>query len=247
MNNYRSSITYPKISATLLTLLLTYHSLIAQKNFHERDDQQWIQYVNITRIPQKWVVHSSTSFRWRDTYNRGTQYHIRSGLGYEFTDKVRFLSGLGFFRPINNSSEIHHEIRPFQELRIAQDLSKTRMVNRFQVEERFLNRVNTEQTDPVYLRFRYALNFTIPVKNLSGNEKRKELQVTLRNELFLNGMNSSNEKTFDQDRVTLGPILAMEMFSFLLLWHNQFSSLPEQNAYRYTSILAFQVSQRLNL
>ena len=247
MNNCRSFPPHPKLSVILLTLVLAYFPSKAQKTFRERDDQQWIQYVNLTSIAQKWVIHSSTSFRWRDTYHRGTQFHIRSGVGYQFTDQVRFLSGIGFFRPINNSSVIHHELRPFQELRIGQDVGKTRIVNRFQVEERFLNRVETGQTDPVYMRFRYALNFTFPVADFSGAGKSNELQITLRNELFINGQNSSQEKTFDQDRITLGPILAMEQFSFLLLWHNQISSLSYQGGYRYTSILAFQVSQRLNL
>lgn len=230
----------------MLLALIAYFPAISQKTFQERDDQQWIQYVNILNIPQKWVVHSSTSFRWRDTYHRGTQFHVRSGLGYQLTDQVRFLSGMGFFRPINNSSDIHHELRPFQEIQIGQDLGKTRLVNRFQVEERFLNRVETGLTDPVYMRFRYALNFTLPIANFSGNGKSNELQLTLRNELFINGHNQSEEKTFDQDRITIGSVLAMEKFSFLVLWHNQISSLP-QNGCRYTSILAFQVSQRINL
>ncbi len=236
-----------RLSVILLTLLFAYFPSLAQKKFEERDDQQWVQYVNILNIPQKWVIHSSTSFRWRDTYHRGTQFHIRSGLGYQLNDQVRFLSGIGFFRPINNSSEIHHELRPFQEIRIGQNLGKTRMVNRFQVEERFLNRVESGLTDPVYMRFRYALNFTFPVKNFSGSVNGGELQFTLRNELFINGQNQSEEKTFDLDRITLGSVLAMEQFSFLVLWHNQISSLPYQNGCRYTSILALQVSQRINL
>ncbi|MEQ8339063.1 MAG: DUF2490 domain-containing protein [Cyclobacteriaceae bacterium] len=172
--------------------MLGYFPSKAQKTFRERDDQQWIQYVNLTSIAQKWVIHSSTSFRWRDTYHRGTQFHIRSGIGYQFNDQVRFLSGLGFFRPINNSSVIHHELRPFQELRIRQELGKVNMVNRFQVEERFLNRLESGLTDPVYMRFRHGLNFTLPIADFSNSRKSRHLQLTLRNELFINGQNSSD-------------------------------------------------------
>ncbi len=229
----------------LLTLLLGF-TVFGQKAHFEHDDQQWVQYVNITRLPPNWIVHSSASYRWRDVYRDSFQYHLRTALGYQLTGNMRFLSGIGYFKPFNNSSSFRHEIRPFQEVSFNHILGKTGIINRFQIEERFMKKIESDLTEPMYFRFRYALFFTFPLMDFANAEKDNKLGFTVRNELFLNSNTNPKDKIFDLERITLGPILSLNNWRLLALWHNQVSSLVADNNYRYTSIFVFQVMQILD-
>ncbi len=213
----------------------------------DRDDQQWTQYINITTLPPKWIIHTIASLRWRETFRRSSDYLIRSGIGLQINDHFRFVSGVGYFKPINSSSSNFHEIRPYQEAFFRHDLGKTGMINRFQVEERVLRKIEIDQQQPMYFRFRYALFFSIPLADLSKDENRKDLNLAVRNEIFINGPNLHGEKFFDQERVSIGPTLAMNHLTLFVLWHNQIATLPNKGDYRFTSILALQILHRLDL
>ncbi|CAN0093151.1 unnamed protein product, partial [Chrysoparadoxa australica] len=145
------------------------------------------------------------------------------------------------------SSTIHHEISPFQGVLINNNVGSAKMLNRFQVEERMLTYTEANRQQPIYMRFRYALFFSIPLVDLSSDQTRKDFALAVRNELFFNGPNEYQEKILDLERVTVGPSYSMEHVSLFVLWHNQISTLPERGDYRYTSIIAFQLLHRLDL
>ncbi|XOV93161.1 MAG: DUF2490 domain-containing protein [Bacteroidota bacterium] len=219
----------------------------AQSGIIDRENQQWLQYANRIQFKSKWVLSSNASLRWIENFSLLSQYQINTGVGYQLTENFRFSSGVAYFRPINHSSNTHHEFRPFQELLFSQDVGKARMVNRLRMEERVLTFVEGEQLETTYLRFRYGLFFNIPVLASSKDGKRSDLELALRNETLFNGPNDQDEKLFDLERISIGPSWAMDNVSLTLFWHNQFSSLPEAKSYKYTSIVAFQVLQRIKL
>lgn len=173
----------------------------------------------------------------RDVYQKSFQYHARTALGYQITDHMRFLSGFGYFKSFNGTSSLQHEVRSFQEIFFNHRVGKLGLINRFQMEERFLRRIDEIQPEPMYFsQICHLSNHSIT----KFSNPKNNLALTLRNEIFLNGSDNPKDRLFDLDRVSMGPVLSLDNWRIFALWHNQVSTMRTENNYRYTSIFVFQ-------
>tara|TARA_R110002096_G_scaffold426165_6_gene635593 strand:+ start:8557 stop:9234 length:678 start_codon:yes stop_codon:yes gene_type:complete len=154
----------------------------------------WMMYFGNQSITKKLNWHNEIQYRNYNTIGDLEQLLIRTGLGYDLTEKNNnVLFGLAYIKSedyfLNASSEKieNEELRIFQQFITKQHFSRIYLQHRYRIEERFIE-------NNFKMRFRYFLGLNIPFT--SKKMEKGEFYFSAYNEVFV--QNESN--AFDRNR-----------------------------------------------
>lgn len=177
-----------------------------QKNI----DQQtltWIRYYTIFPLSEKWAIHSEFDNRSFVNPVHENLFVIRSQARYRANKIMDFGAGFAYFNvntqnPNNDPDYSVPEYRAQQDLTFINDIAKITFHNRFQVEERFIQKADKNgllNDFSFAFRFRYRLQsmFTFWQKD------KRSVKGTISDEILFNQGKDNRNNTFDQNRIYL--------------------------------------------
>jgi len=169
------------------------------------DNMLWLGYYNTINFNDKWSLNSDAQFRTKNGVKNNSQALIRTGLSYKINNKIDITSGLAHFRFFITNERTRGEWRPWQEIKLTSNFGSVNLINRFRVEQRYIEGVIDSQPSNKYnfnFRFRYRLDVKIPINK--EKEEGKNFYLLLGNEIMVNAGENINSNYFDQDRLFVG-------------------------------------------
>lgn len=172
----------------------------AQKN----DLGAWYMYFGNNKISKKLNWHNEIQYRSFDGGTDLEQLLIRTGIGYDLSENNNnILLGYGFIlsQPyMDGEKQENIEHRIFQQYITKQKFGRFNIQHRYRLEERFLE-------EDFRMRFRYYLNFNIPINN--KEMLPKTFYASVYNEIFLH----LDSPAFDRNRVygALGYVISKNL------------------------------------
>lgn len=157
------------------------------------DFGNWLIYIGNKKLNSKWNIHNEVQYRNYNAIGNLEQLLLRTGLGYNISEKNNILLGYGYILSENyvgntDDKTSVNEHRVFQQYTTKQNIGKVKLSHRYRFEQRFVE-------EDFKLRFRYFLSLNIPLKyNESGESP---FYLSAYNEIFLN----SKSSIFDRNRV----------------------------------------------
>jgi hypothetical protein len=170
-----------------------------------KDNMLWLGYFSMIKFNERWSLNSDAQFRTRNEVKNNSQALIRMGLSYKLNEKVDVTLGLAHFRFFITNDKTRGEWRPWQEVKILDQIGKVKLSHRFRVEQRFNELVKNREAVNEYqfnLRFRYRFDLRFPL--IKEKEKGSNLYYILGNELMINAGNTIVYNYFDQNRLYTG-------------------------------------------
>ena len=179
-----------KLNMVALTLVLML-PLFTQAQ--ESDLGNWLIYIGNKKLNSKWNIHNEVQYRNYNAVGDLEQLLLRTGLGYNITEKNNILLGYGYILSENyigdtDEKESVNEHRIFQQFTTKQNIGKIGLSHRYRFEQRFVE-------DDFKLRLRYFLGIKVPLQYKENG--KNPLYLSAYNEIFLNTKSS----VFDRNRV----------------------------------------------
>ena len=233
------------ISVCLITFGIA-NAIQAQKKSISKNNELWIQYYSQISLSEKWVWLTDGGYRWNGFFSGPSQFIVRTGFGKNLNGSFRLAAGfahLGFY-----SEEIlnQFEYRPYQEVQLKNSLNKTGITQRLRLEERFFrNRI--DHSGSFNFRFRYMLQFNIPVMNMISGHPDKMLALNIGDEIFINAGNDITYNVFDQNRLLIGPAFqANANLEVKLTYNSLFAADDSPGEYKHAHIFWVGINQILD-
>ena len=172
--------------ALVLVMLTPMFAIGQDSNFGN-----WMIYFGNKQINSKWNLHHEVQYRNYNTIGDLEQLLLRTGLGYNLTEKTNILMGYGYILSENYLGDTDekfqvNEHRIYQQVITKQSFKGISFQHRYRFEQRFVE-------DDFRLRFRYFLNVNIPMSKKEGNP----WYLSAYNEVFLN----TESSIFDRNRL----------------------------------------------
>jgi len=154
-----------------LVLILGIISTFASAQNIKKTDQQtltWIRYYNIFPLSEKWAIHSEIDNRSFVNPIHQNLFVIRAQGRYRASKLIDLGSGFAFFNVNTQNPNVDPdysvpEYRAQQDITLINDIAKITFHNRFQLEERFIQKADkTELLNDFSFsfRFRYRVQST---------------------------------------------------------------------------------------
>ncbi|TDD78769.1 DUF2490 domain-containing protein [Flavobacterium caseinilyticum] len=190
----------------LLSILLTSATVIAQseKNI-DHQSILWTRYYNQLLLNEKWSLHSEFDNRLFIKPLQENLYVIRIQGRYKINDHLEAGAGFAYFSVDTQVPEISNnftipEYRGQQDITWKLNVNKVILMQRFQLEERFIHNANIEELLPgstFFWRFRYRLqgDYTF------WKTEKHLLKAVVSDELMFNFGKKIIKNTFDQNRI----------------------------------------------
>jgi hypothetical protein len=189
----------------LFTIIFVCQS-IAGQNQRNIDQQTltWIRYYNIFPLSEKWAIHSEFDNRSFVNPVHENLFVIRSQARYRANKTMDFGAGFAFFSVNTQNPNIDPdysipEYRAQQDLTLINDVAKITFHNRFQLEERFIQKADKngllDEFSFAY-RFRYRLQSMFTLWEKEG----RSVKGTISDEVLFNFGKDNRKNTFDQNR-----------------------------------------------
>ncbi|MDN3491376.1 DUF2490 domain-containing protein [Winogradskyella bathintestinalis] len=153
----------------------------------------WLIYIGNKKLNNKWNIHNEIQYRNYNGIGDLEQLLLRTGLGYNITEKSNILLGYGYILSENYLDDTDdktsvNEHRIFQQFTTKQNVGKVGLSHRYRFEQRFVE-------DDFKMRLRYFLGLNIPLQY--REEGKNPLYLSIYNEIFLN----TESSVFDRNRV----------------------------------------------
>lgn len=177
-----------KITLLIFALTLPLTGLSQDSNLGN-----WLIYIGNKKLNSKWNIHNEVQYRNYNAIGDLEQLLLRTGIGYNITEKNNILLGYGYILSENyvgntDDKSSVNEHRVFQQYTTKQNIGKVKLSHRYRFEQRFVE-------EDFKLRFRYFLSLNIPLKYKESGES--PFYLSAYNEIFLN----SKSSIFDRNRV----------------------------------------------
>jgi len=194
------------ISSRLLFIIILVCQFINGQNQKNIDQQTltWIRYYNIFPLSEKWAIHSEFDNRSFVNPVHENLFVIRSQARYRANKIMDFGAGFAYFHVNTQSEKVDPdfsvpEYRAQQDLTFINDIAKITFHNRFQIEERFIQKADKTGLLNEFsfaFRFRYRLQsmFTI------WEKEKRSVKGTISDEILFNQGKDNRNNTFDQNR-----------------------------------------------
>ncbi|PXY38775.1 DUF2490 domain-containing protein [Flavobacterium cheongpyeongense] len=195
-----------KIFRFIVFLVLISQIVFSQsKKNIEHQTLTWLRYYTILPISEKWSLHSEFD-------NRSFVHPIHENLWvlriqgrYRTNKNIDLGGGLAYFSvntqtPLTDPDFTTPEYRGQQDITFINDIAKITFHNRFQVEERFIQKATKTELLNDYsfaFRFRYRLQSTFTL----WEKEKRSLKATISDEILLNYGKDNKKNTFDQNRI----------------------------------------------
>jgi hypothetical protein len=190
----------------LLLLFLTNISVIAQseKNINKQSIL-WTRYYNQLLFDDKWSLHSEFDNRLFLKPLQENVFVIRVQGRYKINEHLETGVGFAYFSLDTQIPEINldfniPEYRGQQDITWKEILGKFTINQRFQLEERFIQKANREKLlsgSTFSWRFRYR----IQADYIFWKKENQLLKFVLSNEIMFNFSKNRIKNTFDQNRI----------------------------------------------
>jgi len=191
-----------------VVLFLGFASQIAFSQTSKNIDQQtlgWIRYYNILPLSEKWSIHSEIDNRSFLKPVHQNVIVLRIQGRYRASKIVDLGSGFAYFNantqnPYNDPDYSIPEYRGQQDVTFINEISKITFHNRFQLEERFIQKATKTELLDEYsfsFRFRYRLQSTFTI----WQKEQQSLKGTISDEIMFNYGKDNKKNTFDQNRI----------------------------------------------
>jgi hypothetical protein len=228
----------------IIIILLSHCSFIIANHVSPniiRDNSLWIGYFSHVKLKEKWAINSDFQYRTRNGISQSSQLLFRSGLSYSFNNKLEVTLGGAHFRFFITDDITRGEWRPWQEVKISDQIGIIKISNRFRFEQRFNEIVKDGSPSGNYLfnwRFRHRIDLRVPLKKEKDNGNN--LHALLGNELMINAGENIQINYFDQNRLYIGLNYEINkqmsvQLQYMHLW--QLSSFAREM--NFTNILRF--------
>jgi len=187
------------------------NSFSQTQRIYTNSSNGWYMYFGSHKITEKFGLHLEAQLRRNELIVMPQQILLRCGINYHFNNSSFASIGYCFVNtyPYGEFAAkcIFPENRIWQQLQLKNQTGKFEIVNRFRLEQRFinspvLNGANFSPGDAVYSnRFRLLSRFSIPFK---GNEiLDKSFYISAYDELFVAFGKNVGYNIFDQNRAYL--------------------------------------------
>lgn len=194
----------------ILLFLMQINLLFSQKV--AQNQANWFAYTGQYKVTPKWGLHLEAQFRMDGDLEFSRQNLFRLGAIYYLDKKSQLIAGYGLINTLNPAVNDY-----FKEERIWQQYQHTHqwrafkntMINRFRLEQRFVDKVGLVDQEVARLETNYQNRFRYLNRNLffltDINKNKDALYAIVQDEVFLNvGSNNVNKNFFDQNRFFLG-------------------------------------------
>ncbi len=190
---------------TFFLVLISQLTLAQNKRNIDHQSLTWIRYYNILPLTEKWALHSEIDNRNFINPVRQNLFVIRVQGRYRANKNIDLGGGFTYFNantqnPNNNPDYSIPEYRLQQDVTFIHEIAKITFHNRFQVEERFIQKANaTELLDDYSYawRFRYRLQSTFTL----WEKEKQSLKGSISDEVMFNLGKDNKKNTFDQNRI----------------------------------------------
>lgn len=189
----------------LFLAFLSQFSVAQSKKNIEKQTLTWIRYYNILPISEKWSLHSEFDNRSFLNPIHENVFVFRTQGRYRASKHVDLGGGFAYFNvntqtPLSDPEFSIPEYRIQQDVTLINDLAKITFHNRFQLEERFIQKATkTELLNDFSFsfRFRYRLQSTFTL----WEKEKRSLKGTISDEILFNHGKDNKNNTFDQNRI----------------------------------------------
>ena len=208
-------------------LAISFCLLKAQtKRITDNNTIGWLSNTTTLKINNKWSIHAEYQWRRANFLTDWQQSLFRSGVNYQWTDKVQLRLGFALVKnfpygdyPLQAAGKPFSEKRLFEAITINDKISDVSMVHRFVLEQRWTDRYSNpflSNADDVSFtnRIRYMVRLQKPIGKKELNNRTP--YVAMYDELFTSFGRNVGENIFDQNRlgILLGykfnPLLRIE-------------------------------------
>ncbi|MFD2941317.1 DUF2490 domain-containing protein [Flavobacterium notoginsengisoli] len=181
--------------------------VLSAQNIKKTDQQTltWIRYYNIFPLSEKWAIHSEFDNRSFVNPVHENLFVIRMQGRYRATNLMDFGGGFAYFNVNTQNPNVDPdysvpEYRAQQDITLINDIAKITFHNRFQLEERFIQKADKNGLLNEFsfaYRFRYRLQsmFTI------WEKEKQSIKATISDEVLFNYGKDNRKNTFDQNRL----------------------------------------------
>jgi len=191
----------------LIFLLGFLSPILSAQNIKKTDQQTltWIRYYNIFPLSKKWALHSEFDNRSFVNPIHENLFVIRSQARYRASKIMDFGGGFAYFNVNTQNPNVDPdysvpEYRAQQDLTFINDIAKITFHNRFQIEERFIQKTDKNELLNEFsfaYRFRYRLQSTFTI----WEKEQRSIKGTISDEVMLNYGKDNRKNTFDQNRL----------------------------------------------
>lgn len=187
-----------------LAFLCQFSFAQSKKNI-EHQTLTWVRYYNILPISEKWSLHSEFDNRSFLNPVHENLWVLRVQVRYRANQNIDLGGGFAYFNvntqtPLADPDFSIPEYRSQQDITFINDIAKITFHNRFQLEERFIQKADkTELLNDFSFsfRFRYRLQSTFTL----WEKEKRSLKGTISDEILLNYGKDNKRNTFDQNRI----------------------------------------------
>ena len=153
-------------------------------------------YLGNQKISNRFNFHNEIQNRNNNANGSINQLLLRTGLGYNLSNRINFLIGYAFIKTISKDDTANfknqtNENRIFQQVILKQNCNNFLFTHRLRIEERFIKK-NTEY------RFRYNLSINKPLNK--STIIKNTIYASVYNELFI----CPKKNFFDRNRTFAG-------------------------------------------
>ena len=191
-----------------LVLILGIISTFASAQNIKKTDQQtliWIRYYNIFPLSEKWAIHSEIDNRSFVNPIHQNLFVIRTQGRYRASKLIDLGSGFAFFNVNTQNPNVDPdysvpEYRAQQDITLINDIAKISFHNRFQLEERFIQKADKTALLNDFsfsFRFRYRVQSTFDL----WKKESRSIKGTISDEVMFNFGKDNKRNTFDQNRL----------------------------------------------
>ncbi|MDO8317369.1 MAG: DUF2490 domain-containing protein [Flavobacterium sp.] len=189
-----------------LFFLLTTAAVIAQSERNiDHQSILWTRYYNQLLLNEKWSLHSEFDNRLFIKPVQENLYVIRIQGRYKINDQLEAGVGFAYFSVDTQIPEVNNdfnipEYRGQQDMTWKLNVEQVTLMQRFQLEERFIHNANKEELVPgstFSWRFRYRLqgDYTF------WKKEKQYLKAVASDEIMFNFGKKIIKNTFDQNRI----------------------------------------------
>jgi len=192
----------------IIFFLFNHSSMVISNNTTPkiiRDNSVWVGYFSHIKLKGKWAINSDLQYRTRNGISQSSQLLFRSGLSYSFNNKLEVTVGAAHFSFFLKDIKTRGEWRPWQEVKVSDQIGNVKISNRFRFEQRFNEIVKDGNPSGNYLfnwRFRHRIDIRVPFNK--ENENGNNVYGILGNELMINAGDNIQVNYFDQNRLYVG-------------------------------------------
>lgn len=189
----------------LFLAFLSQFSLAQTKKNIDQQTLTWIRYYNILPVSEKWSLHSEIDNRNFVNPVHQNLFVIRLQARYRNSQHIDLGGGFAYFNVNTQNPDADPdfsipEYRGQQDITLIHDIAKIIFHNRFQTEERFIQKA--DKTDLLNefsfsFRFRYRLQSTFTL----WEKSKRSLKGTISDEIMFNFGKDNTRNTFDQNRM----------------------------------------------